>query len=245
MNRFGIGLALILAGHLASACAQPDAGDEVDSLAETGPGTSDASGDGDGDASGDGDGEASGDGDGEPGYGHGNLHPDCLGDAPLVVLETSLGTIVLQLDAVRAPLTVANFLGYVSSGFYDGTIFHRVINNFVVQGGGFEPGLILKPTVGPIPLEIDPALTHVDGALAMARNQEPDTAEAQWYITDGAQPNLDGNYAVFGAIIDGFPVRNAISSVETGTAEWEGFTLENVPVEDVLLDAAYCVTAWP
>lgn len=183
-----------------------------------------------------------GDGDG---YGHDNLHPDCIGDAPIVVLETSLGTLVLQLDAVQAPITVANFLGYVSSGFYDGTIFHRVIDGFVIQGGGYRPGLLLEQTVGPIPLELDPDLTHVDGAIAMARSQDPDTAESQWYITDAAQPGLDGNYAVFGALIDGFDVRNAISAVATHTVEWMGFLLENVPVEDVLVSAAYCVPSWP
>ena len=183
-----------------------------------------------------------GDGDG---YGHDNLHPDCIGDAPIVVLETSLGTLVLQLDAVQAPITVANFLGYVSSGFYDGTIFHRVIDGFVIQGGGYRPGLLLEQTVTPIPLELDPDLTHVDGAIAMARSQDPDTAESQWYITDAAQPGLDGNYAVFGALIDGFDVRNAISAVATHTVEWMGFLLENVPVEDVLVSAAYCVPSWP
>ncbi len=168
-----------------------------------------------------------------------------MGDAPIVVLETNLGTMVVQLDAVLAPITTANFLGYVSSGFYDGTIFHRVIDGFVIQGGGYEPGLELKQTVGTIPLETDPALVHVDGAIAMARSQEPDTAESQWYITDGPQPGLDGNYAVFGVLIDGFDVRNAISAVEVGTAEWMGFTLEDVPVEDVVSSSAYCVTSWP
>ncbi|HLT36537.1 MAG TPA: peptidylprolyl isomerase, partial [Enhygromyxa sp.] len=178
-------------------------------------------------------------------YGHGNLHPDCLGDAPIVVFETTLGTMVLQLDAVRAPITVENFLGYVSSSWYDNTIFHRVIDGFVIQGGGYQPGLVLKQTVGTIPLEIDPALTHVDGAIAMARRQEPDTAESQWYITDGPTPQLDGSYAVFGVIIDGFEVRNAISAVATETVEWMGFPLDDVPVDDVVVTAAYCVTSWP
>lgn len=185
-----------------------------------------------------------GDGDGDD-YGHDNLHPDCMGDAPIVVLETTLGAMVLQLDAVQAPITVANFLGYVSSGWYDGTIFHRVIDGFVIQGGGFEPGLVLKQTVGTIPLEIDPDLTHVDGAIAMARREDPDTAESQWYITDAVQPGLDNSYAVFGVVIDGFDVRNAISAVPTQTVDWMGFPMEDVPVDDVILSSAYCVTSWP
>jgi len=182
---------------------------------------------------------------GDEPYGHGNLHPDCMGDAPIVALETTLGTMVVQLDSTRAPITVANFLGYVSSEFYDNTIFHRVIEGFVIQGGGYEPGLELKQTLGTIPLEIDPALIHVDGAIAMARSQAPDTAESQWYITDKAQPGLDGNYAVFGVLIDGFDVRDAIAAVATADAMWMGFTMSNVPVEDVIVTAAVCVPSWP
>ena len=202
-------------------CIEPeDSGSETE--AETGTET----GDGDGDA--------------EP--------PDlgsCAGDEPIVVIETSLGTMVLQLDGLRAPITVGNFVTYVATGFYDGTIFHRVINNFVIQGGGYEPGLVLKPTTGQIPLEIHPELRHVDGAIAMARSQDPDTAESQWYITDGAQAGLDDDYAVFGAIIEGYEIRNAISSVETGSIPFMGTTVDNVPVEDVLVSSVYCVEDWP
>lgn len=169
----------------------------------------------------------------------------CDSDTPIVVLETSMGIMVAQLDRVRAPVTVENFITYVSMEFYDGTIFHRVINNFVVQGGGYEPGLVLKPTLGTIPLELHPELRHVDGALGMARSMEPDTAESQFYITDGAQPALDDNYAVFGVLIDGFPVRNAIASVAVHNVPWMTFTLDSVPVTDVVLESAYCVETWP
>ncbi len=156
-----------------------------------------------------------------------------------------MGTMVAQLDRVRAPITVDNFTTYVDMGFYDGTIFHRVINGFVIQGGGFEPGLVLKETLGTIPLEIHAELRHVDGAIAMARSQQPDTAESQFYITDGAQPGLDDNYAVFGVLIDGLAVRDAITMVATGTVPWMDFELMDVPVTDVVLDAAYCVESWP
>jgi cyclophilin family peptidyl-prolyl cis-trans isomerase len=171
-------------------------------------------------------------------YGHGNLHPDCMGDAPQVVLETSLGDMTVQLDAVRAPISVANFLGYVSSGYYDGTIFHRVVDSFVIQGGGFEPGMIQKPVVGTIPLEIHPELRHVDGAIAMARRQEPDTADSQWYICDGPQAFLDDMYAVFGVVIEGFDVRDAISGVAVQDVP---APYTDVPIEDVVVERAYCV----
>jgi peptidyl-prolyl cis-trans isomerase A (cyclophilin A) len=169
----------------------------------------------------------------------------CLVDNPIVVLETSLGTMVVQLDGVRAPITVENFISYVSAGFYDGTIFHRVISGFVIQGGGFTPGLGVKTTMGPIPLELHPELTHVDGAIAMARSNDPNTAESQWYITDGAQPGLDTQYAVFGVLIDGFEVRDAIASVPVHTVPFMDSEFMNVPVDDVLVTTAYCVDTWP
>lgn len=221
-------------------CPADDAGDEVaDETGTSETGTSDTDTDTDSDTDSDTGGE----------YGHGNLHPDCMGDAPIVVMETNLGTLVVQLDAVRAPITVANFLGYVSAGFYDQTIFHRVIDGFVLQGGGFDLTKTNKPTEGTIPLEIHAELRHVDGAIAMARSSEPDTAESQWYITDGPQGGLDDSYAVFGVLIDGFDVRDTISAVETASAtfNWGGqqVPFEDVPVEDVVLSAAYCVTQYP
>jgi len=162
----------------------------------------------------------------------------CAGDSPHVVLVTSLGEMTVKLDAINAPNTVANFLGYVETGFYDGTIFHRVIKDFVLQGGGFTPDLTQKPTDPPIALEIS-ALTHVDGALSMARTPEPDSATSQFYICDGEQPGLDGDYAVFGVLVAGFEVRDAISEVAVGV---EGDFMD-IPVEDVILEMAYCVAA--
>jgi cyclophilin family peptidyl-prolyl cis-trans isomerase len=170
-------------------------------------------------------------------YGHGNLHPDCMGDNPQVLLQTTLGDMVVQLDAVRAPITVANYLGYVSSGFYDGTIFHRVIDGFVIQGGGMQPGLIEKPTEPPIVLEIHPELRHDDGAISMARTPDPDSATSQFYVCDGPQHGLDDQYAVFGVLIEGFEVRDAISMV--AVHDVNPFT--DVPVEDVVVERACCV----
>ena len=162
---------------------------------------------------------------------------DCSGDTPHVLLATTMGDMIVKLDAVNAPNTTANFLDYVESGFYDGTIFHRVAIDFVIQGGGFTPDLMEKPTNPPIALEVSPALTHVDGAIAMARMQAPDTAAAQFYLCDGPQPFLDGQYAAFGVLVDGFPVRDAIADVAVGAEN--GFV--EVPIEDVILEMAYCV----
>ncbi|WP_434425709.1 peptidylprolyl isomerase [Nannocystis pusilla] len=128
----------------------------------------------------------------------------CEGDAPRIRISTTLGDMVVQLDAVNAPITTANFVHYVETGFYDGTIFHRVIDGFVIQGGGLLPDLSSKPTDPPIPLEVSPALTHVDGAISMARTNDPNSATSQFYICDGPQDFLDGQYAAFGVLVEGF-----------------------------------------
>jgi cyclophilin family peptidyl-prolyl cis-trans isomerase len=160
----------------------------------------------------------------------------CEGDAPKVLFSTTLGDMVMQLDAVNAPITTANFIAYVDDGFFDGTIFHRVIDGFVIQGGGFTPDLQMKPTDPPIPLEIS-SLIHVDGAISMARTNEPDSATSQFFVCDGPQPGLDGNYAVFGVLIEGFEVLAAISAVPVGD---EG-PYTDVPVTDVIVNQAVCV----
>lgn len=139
---------------------------------------------------------------------------------------------VVQLDAVNAPITVANFISYVEAQFYDDTIFHRVIDGFVAQGGGFTTGLQMKPTMSPIPLEIGPGLVHVDGAIGMARTNDPNSATSQFYLCDGPQPNLDGAYAVFGVLVEGFDVLAAISAVPTDGSD--------MPLTQVVLNAATC-----
>ena len=144
----------------------------------------------------------------------------------IVVIETSMGTMTAELYETRAPNTTANFIGLAERGFYDGLIFHRVINDFMIQGGCPE-GTGTGDSGTNIKLEIHPELTHVDGALAMARSQRPDSASSQFYICDGAQSRLDGQYAVFGMVIDGMDVVRAIAEVETDS--------QNKPAEDVVI----------
>ena len=156
----------------------------------------------------------------------------CVGT--IVQIETNKGAIKIGLYDDKAPITTANFIKYVNDGFYDGLIFHRVMDDFMIQGGGFYPDLTQKtPTYPSINLEIKPELKHVDGAVAMARQGEdmtdPDyfnTASSQFYICDGAQHGLDGYYAVFGQVIGGMDVVRAIASVPTQ---------DNVPVVDVII----------
>jgi len=147
-----------------------------------------------------------------------------------------MGDLVVQLDAVNAPNTVANFVHYVESGFYVDTIFHRVVPDFVIQGGGLTADLQEKPTDPPIALETSPALKHVNGAISMARTNDPNSATSQFFICDGPQDFLDGQYAAFGVLVEGFDVLSAIISVPTETVG----IYEGVPVEDVLILSATC-----
>lgn len=135
-------------------------------------------------------------------------------DSPLVTVETTAGDLVLELAATAAPVTVGNFLHYVRSGFYAGTVFHRVIPRFVAQAGGYERDRSQKaPLRPPIPVESS-GLKHTDGALGMARLAEPATsATSEFYLCDGAQRDLDGSYCVFGRLVDGRDtLRNIVSS---------------------------------
>lgn len=160
----------------------------------------------------------------------------------MIKLTTNYGTITLELFADKAPVTVENFINYVKEGFYDGTIFHRVINGFMIQGGGMEPGMKEKSPNAPIKNEADNGLSNERGTLAMARTMEPHSASAQFFINvkDNAflnhrSPSPDGwGYAVFGRVVDGMDVVDKIKEVETGSA---GFH-QDVPVEDVILEKA-------
>lgn len=152
------------------------------------------------------------------------------------------GRIVLTLDAEKAPKTVANFISYVQSGHYDGTIFHRVIPGFMVQGGGFEPGMSQKPTQATIENEAINGLKNHKYTVAMARTQAPHSASAQFFINiadndflNFKAPSLQGwGYAVFGAVTEGQDVVDAIAAVKTGRS---GFH-DDVPKQDVLIEKA-------
>ncbi len=158
--------------------------------------------------------------------------------AQKVNLSTSLGDIVVELDATKAPKTVDNFLQYVKAGHYDGTVFHRVIENFMIQGGGFTPDLKEKFTRAPIPLESRNGLSNSRGTLAMARTSDPNSATAQFFINvqdnsflDAAK-SPDGNgYAVFGKVVSGMDVVDRIRAVQTGNRG----PYQNVPLQAVTI----------
>jgi cyclophilin family peptidyl-prolyl cis-trans isomerase len=152
---------------------------------------------------------------------------------------TNAKTIVFELKAAEAPNTCANFQKYVNDGFFDGLIFHRVIDGFMIQGGGFTPDLTQKSaTYSPIALEIS-SLRHIDGAVAMARTNDPNSATSQFYICDGPQSSLDNNYAVFGQVTSGMDHVRAISAVSTHN---EG-GMDDVPVNDVVIKTARLSTS--
>ncbi|MDT7835296.1 peptidylprolyl isomerase [Aquabacterium sp. OR-4] len=164
-----------------------------------------------------------------------------------VEMTTSAGTVRIELDDVKAPATVANFLAYVNAGHYDGTIFHRVIKGFMIQGGGFEPGLKQKPTQEPIQNEANNGLKNDKYTLAMARTNAPHSASAQFFINATHNDFLNfksespqgWGYAVFGKVVGGIEVVDAIEKVATGR---QGFH-DDVPKEDVLILKAVEVTA--
>ena len=159
-----------------------------------------------------------------------------------VKLHTNHGVITLELDPDKAPITVENFLGYVTSGHYDNTVFHRVIDNFMIQGGGFEPGMKEKSTRASIRNEADNGLKNARGTIAMARTNDPHSATAQFFInvTDNAfldfrAPDPQGwGYCVFGHVSDGLDVVDKIRKVATGN---KGFH-QDVPKEDIVINHA-------
>jgi cyclophilin family peptidyl-prolyl cis-trans isomerase len=159
---------------------------------------------------------------------------------PQVELKTSQGVIVFELDAAKAPKTVENFLQYVKDGFYNGTIFHRVIDNFMIQGGGFEQGMKEKPARASIQNEAKNGLKNVTGSIAMARTPNPHSASAQFFINlkDNSfldYPGQDGwGYAVFGKVVQGQDVIQKIAKVATGNAGGH----QNVPTTPVIIETA-------
>ena len=164
------------------------------------------------------------------------------GDKVMVEMTTSKGVIELELDAKNAPITVANFLEYVKSGHYDGTIFHRVIPGFVIQGGGLQSGMAEKATGTPIENEADNGLKNLTGAICMARTNEPHSATSQFFINlkdnsflDHTEKTASGwGYAVFGRVTSGIDVVEAIAAVQTGTVGYHS----DVPLEEIVLEKA-------
>ncbi|MGX5219189.1 MULTISPECIES: peptidylprolyl isomerase [Pseudomonas] len=163
----------------------------------------------------------------------------------MIKLHTNHGVITLTLFADKAPETVANFKEYVKSGHYDGTVFHRVISNFMVQGGGFEPGMKQKPTNATIKNEANNGVSNKVGTVAMARTMEPHSASAQFFINvadntflDHTAPTVQGwGYAVFGEVTDGMDVVEKIKGVPTTMKSGH----QDVPVDDVIIERAEIV----
>ena len=162
---------------------------------------------------------------------------------PQVNLQTNKGLIVIELYPDQAPQSVANFLAYVDAGFYDGTIFHRVIPDFMIQGGGFTADLEKKTTRDPIPNEADSGLKNERGTLAMARTSDPNSATAQFFINHKDNAFLDHSgknprgwgYAVFGRVTDGMSVVDAIATTPTGA---KGMFPKDVPLETIVIEKA-------
>ena len=161
---------------------------------------------------------------------------------PKVKIETSMGDIVVELNPAKAPKTVSNFLYYVKSGFYNNTIFHRVINGFMIQGGGFKPGMDEVDTREPIKNEANNGLSNEKYTIAMARTNDPHSASAQFFINVADNKFLDfksetmqgWGYAVFGKVVAGQDVVDKIAKVRTGRVGW----YDDVPTEDVVIEKA-------
>ena len=163
---------------------------------------------------------------------------------PVVAVETNMGTFKVELFEDKAPVTVKNFLQYVEDKHFDGTIFHRVISDFMIQGGGFEPGMKEKKTRDPIKNEASNGLSNLKGTLAMARTGEPNSATSQFYVNVKDNTNLDKakdprgvGYCVFGRVIEGMDVVEKIKGVETGTSKGH----DDVPTKDIVIKSVKVV----
>ena len=164
---------------------------------------------------------------------------------PRVKMSTNQGDFIISLNAEKAPKTVANFLAYVKDGFFDGTVFHRVIDGFMIQGGGFEPGLKQKPTKAPVENEANNGLKNDKYTLAMARTSDPHSATAQFFINvanndflNHTAPTAQGwGYAVFGEVVEGKDVIDKMKGVPTGNS---GFH-QNVPTNDLVITKAVVI----
>lgn len=169
-----------------------------------------------------------------------------VADGPRVWLDTEHGPIIIELDEVNAPVTTRNFLDYVEAGFYDGLIFHRVIEGFVLQAGGFDAGFEFRPPLfDNIVNEGDNGLLNRPGTIAMARASDPDSANSQFYINTGSNTNLDGGYAVFGEVVHGMGAVERINRLATGRKVVGGFQHTDTPVRPPLIRRAVEVDGFP
>lgn len=163
----------------------------------------------------------------------------------MIRMQTSMGTIDIELDHEKAPVTTENFEQYVKDGFYDGTVFHRVIDNFMIQGGGLTPDMSTKSTRAPIKNEADNGLKNVTGSIAMARTADPHSATAQFFINvkdndflDFKSPDINGwGYCVFGKVVNGMDVVSKIKGQPTTSKKGH----QDVPVEDIVIEKAEIV----
>lgn len=159
----------------------------------------------------------------------------------MIVFKTNYGPIKIELDFEKAPISAANFLQYAKDGFYDGTIFHRVINNFMIQGGGFTGDMQQKPNGTPIANEADNGLPNIEGSVAMARTSDPNSATSQFFINVAdntflnhrSKTNEGWGYAVFGQVVEGMDVINKIKQCETGSRAGHA----DVPVTEVVIES--------
>ncbi len=150
--------------------------------------------------------------------------------------ETTKGDIVMGFYGEEMPISTENFIKYIEAGYFNKLIFHRVIKGFVIQGGGFMPGMIQKQEIfDPIKLEISPNVKHEKYAISMARTQDPNSATSQFFICNAPCPSLDGQYAAFGKVLEGEDVVDAITAVDTKTVKW----FDDVPVETIKIEKAY------
>jgi peptidyl-prolyl cis-trans isomerase B (cyclophilin B) len=178
------------------------------------------------------------------------IAPSWAKDVPVIELQTNLGKIVLELNPQQAPKTVENFLAYAKSGFYEGTIFHRVIKDFMIQGGGYTKDFTKKPTRPPIPNEANNGLKNRKGTVAMARTGDPNSANSQFFINmsdnhflDHRSPTPEGwGYAVFGQVTQGMEVLNEIQAIKTGA---QGPFLQDVPEKTVIIQKVIVTQATP
>ncbi len=178
-----------------------------------------------------------------------NVQPDvktAKSGKTMVELETSMGNIVIELDKAAAPLTVKNFLSYVEEGFYEGTVFHRVIPDFMIQAGGFTAQMTRKQTHPPVINEASNGLKNDRGTISMARTSDPDSATSQFFINHKNNASLNyiegrnPGYAVFGKVAEGMDVVDAIAAVRTTT--WTDLRMEDVPVVPVVIKSAKVIS---